>query len=51
MQPRPKKPLRLPHARALPNATTRKAIAQLETGKGKQFSSVGCLMAELRESD
>ena len=30
-----------------PNATTRKAIAQLESGKGKRFNSVDTLMTEL----
>jgi DNA-damage-inducible protein J len=28
-----------------PNATTRKAIAELESGKGKRFASVDDLMA------
>lgn len=30
-----------------PHATTRKAIAQLESGKGLRFNSVDALMAEL----
>ncbi len=29
-----------------PNATTRKAIAELEAGKGKRFASVDDLMAD-----
>lgn len=32
-----------------PNATTRKAITNLETGKGKRFTSVGALMADLSD--
>ena len=30
-----------------PNATTRKAIAELEAGKGKRFASAAALMADL----
>ena len=36
----------LPFGAKVPNATTRKAIAQLETGKGKRFTNVDSLMAE-----
>lgn len=34
-----------------PNATTRKAIAQLESGKGLRFNSVDALMAELNAAN
>jgi len=37
----------LPFEVKVPNATTRKAIAELEAGKGKSFTSVGALMADL----
>ncbi|NYT61902.1 type II toxin-antitoxin system RelB/DinJ family antitoxin [Alcaligenaceae bacterium] len=42
---------RLPFEVKVPNATTRKAITELETGKGKQFSSVDDLMADLHADD
>lgn len=42
---------RLPFEVKVPNATTRKAIAELETGKGKRFASVGALMADLHADD
>jgi len=35
----------------VPSATTRKAIAELETGKGKRFTSVDDLMADLHADD
>jgi len=38
---------RLPFEVKVPNATTRKAITELESGKGKKFSSVDDLMADL----
>ena len=38
---------RLPFDVKVPNATTRKAIAELEAGKGKKFDSVDDLMADL----
>ena len=38
---------RLPFEVKVPNATTRKAIAELEAGKGKRFASVDDLMADL----
>ncbi|MCX6922542.1 MAG: type II toxin-antitoxin system RelB/DinJ family antitoxin [Verrucomicrobia bacterium] len=34
-----------------PNATTRKAMAQLEARKGKLFTSTAALMADLNEDD
>ena len=37
----------LPFEVRVPNASTRKAIAELETGKGKRFASVDELMADL----
>ena len=37
----------LPFEVKAPNATTRKAIAELEAGKGKRFTSTDALMAEL----
>jgi DNA-damage-inducible protein J len=42
---------RLPFDVKVPNATTRKAIAELEAGKGKQFASVDDLMANLNAGD
>ena len=42
---------RLPFEVKVPNATTREAIAELESGKGKQFTSVGDLMADLHADD
>jgi DNA-damage-inducible protein J len=38
---------RLPFDVKVPNATTRKAIAELEAGKGKSFKNVAALMADL----
>jgi hypothetical protein len=35
----------------VPNATTRKAIAELEAGKGKKFANVDDLMADLHADD
>jgi len=32
----------------LPNATTRKAIAQLEAGKGNHYESVAAMMTHLQ---
>ena len=40
---------RLPFEVKFPNATTRRAIAELEAGKGKRFASVDALVADLRE--
>ena len=42
---------RLPFEIKVPNATTRKAIAELESGKGKRFASVEALMADLHADD
>jgi DNA-damage-inducible protein J len=42
---------RLPFEVKAPNATTRKAIAELESGKGKRFASVNALMADLHADD
>lgn len=42
---------RLPFDVKVPNATTRKAIAELEAGKGKSFNSVDALMANLNADD
>jgi DNA-damage-inducible protein J len=38
---------RLPFEVKVPSAATRKAIAELESGKGKRFASVDALMADL----
>jgi DNA-damage-inducible protein J len=42
---------RLPFDVKVPNAPTRKAIAELEAGKGKKFASVDELMADLPADD
>jgi DNA-damage-inducible protein J len=42
---------RLPFEVKAPNATTRKAITELEAGKGKRFTSVDALMADLNADD
>ena len=42
---------RLPFEVKAPNAATRKAIAQLEAGKGKRFASTAALMADLNADD
>lgn len=42
---------RLPFEVAVPNAKTRKAIAELETGKSKRFGSIDDLMADLHAGD
>jgi DNA-damage-inducible protein J len=42
---------RLPFDVKVPNATTLKAIAELEAGKGKRFASVDDLMADLHADD
>ena len=39
---------RLPFEVKAPNATTRKAIEELDAGKGKKFDSVEALMADLK---
>ncbi len=42
---------RLPFDVKAPNATTRKAIAELEAGKGERFTSTEALMADLNADD
>jgi len=42
---------RLPFEIKAPNATTRKAISELEAGKGKKAKSVKALMAALNAPD
>ncbi len=42
---------RLPFEVKVPNATTRKAMAELEAGKGKSFAGVEALMADLHADD
>ncbi len=42
---------RLPFEVKVPSAMTRKAIAELEAGKGKRFADVEALMADLRADD
>ena len=42
---------RLPFEVKVPNATTRKAMAELEAGKGKRFAGVEALMADLHADD
>ena len=42
---------RLPFEVKVPNARTRKAIAELEAGKGKRARSVDALMADLNADD
>lgn len=42
---------RLPFNVKVPNTHTRKAIAELETGKGKRFNSINSLMEDLNEDD
>ena len=41
----------LPFEVKVPSAATRKAIAELEAGKGKRFASVEQLMADLNAGD
>lgn len=42
---------RLPFELRVPGAQTRKAIDELETGKGKSFTSVEALLADLNADD
>ena len=42
---------RLPFEVKIPNATTRKAMAELEAGRGKSFDSIEALMTDLNEND
>jgi DNA-damage-inducible protein J len=41
----------LPFEVKVPNATSRKAIAELEAGKGKKVKNVKALMADLNADD
>jgi DNA-damage-inducible protein J len=41
----------LPFEVKVPNATTRKAMAEVKAGKGKRFASVEALMADLHADD
>lgn len=42
---------RLPFEVKVPNATTRKAIAEMKAGKSKKFASVDDLLADLHADD
>lgn len=42
---------RLPFEVKVPNATTRKAITELEVGKGEKFTSIEALMNDLHADD
>jgi DNA-damage-inducible protein J len=42
---------RLPFDVKVPNATTRKSIAELEAGKGKRFANLDDLMSDLNAED
>jgi len=42
---------RLPFEVKAPNSATRRAIAELEAGKGKRFRSTEALMADLNKDD
>lgn len=42
---------RLPFEVKVPNAPTRKAMAELEAGKGRKFKNVKDLMADLNADD
>jgi DNA-damage-inducible protein J len=42
---------RLPFEVKVPNTRTQKAMAELEAGKGKHFSSINSLMEDLNEDD
>jgi DNA-damage-inducible protein J len=42
---------RLPFEVKVPNSHTRKAINELESGKGKKFTSVNTLIRDLNEED
>jgi DNA-damage-inducible protein J len=42
---------RLPFDVKVPNAKTKKAIAELEAGKGKKFNSLDALMEDLNADD
>lgn len=42
---------RLPFEVKVPNATTQKAMAELESGKGKRFSDINSLMEDLNDEN
>lgn len=42
---------RLPFDVKVPNAVTRRAITELESGKGKRLENIDALMADLNASD
>lgn len=42
---------RLPFEVKVPSSITKKAIAELETGEGKEFSSIKSLMDDLHEDN
>lgn len=42
---------RLPFNVKVPNACTQKAMAEVEAGKGKRFSSIDAFMEDLNEDD
>ncbi|WP_022949758.1 type II toxin-antitoxin system RelB/DinJ family antitoxin [Methylohalobius crimeensis] len=42
---------RLPFEIKVPNAKTKKALSELETGNGKRFESIDDLMADLHAGD
>ena len=42
---------RLPFEVRVPNAATRRAVAELEAGKGKRFRTVKALMDDLHAND
>lgn len=42
---------RLPFEIRIPNSTTRKAIAELEAGKGVKFNNIGSLLEDLNADD
>ncbi len=42
---------RLPFEVKVPNIRTKKAIAELESGKGKRFSNINALLEDLNEDD
>ncbi|RWZ78040.1 MAG: type II toxin-antitoxin system RelB/DinJ family antitoxin [Candidatus Microsaccharimonas sossegonensis] len=42
---------RIPFEIRVPNSKTRRAISELESGKGKKFASVDALMADLHADD
>lgn len=42
---------RMPFEVKVPSSVTRKALAELEAGKGKRLANVSALMADLRAGD